>query len=71
MRCGQLEDVQVVQIKTEEANGFTALQVGAAACPERVVNRPLLGHFEKAEVPPKRVLAEFKVTPDAVLPVGA
>ncbi len=57
-------------MKTVEANGFTALQIGAAECPERVVTKPLLGHFAKAEVEPKRVLGEFKVTPDAILPIG-
>ena len=46
------------------------MQIGAADAPERVVNKPLLGHFAKAGVAPKRVLTEFKVTSDAILPVG-
>lgn len=34
------------------------------------VNKPLLGHFEKAGVLPKRKLMEFKVSQDCVIPVG-
>lgn len=34
------------------------------------VKKPELGHFTKAGVPPKRKLWEFRVTPDALLPVG-
>jgi large subunit ribosomal protein L3 len=30
----------------------------------------MMGHFAKANVPPKRTIAEFRVTPDALLPVG-
>jgi large subunit ribosomal protein L3 len=36
----------------------------------RRVTKPLLGHFLKAGVHPKKALQEFLVTPDAVLPVG-
>ncbi|KAJ9094454.1 hypothetical protein QFC21_005993 [Naganishia friedmannii] len=37
----------------------------------RHVTRQMLGHFKKARVAPKKVVKEFRVTPDAVLPVGA
>ncbi len=66
----QLESVQVVQIKTPEKNGYLALQIGAGEAPDRALNKPGLGHFAAAGVPPKRALTEFRVTPDAVLPVG-
>ena len=47
-----------------------ALQIGAFDCPPKNVNKPTLFHFQSAGVPPKRVLREFPVTQDAVLPVG-
>lgn len=64
----KLENVQVVQVKKD--GDRTALQIGGGDAPDRSCNKPLLGHFRKAGVEPKRVLAEFDVTEDAVLPVG-
>ncbi|KAG0370338.1 translation protein [Gamsiella multidivaricata] len=66
----QLEQCQVVQVLNEEAHGYTALQIGSSDRSETNVTKPMLGHFEKAGVQPKRKLFEFRVTPDAVLPVG-
>jgi large subunit ribosomal protein L3 len=63
-------DCQVVQVKTVEKEGYTALQLGAQNRSLRHVTKPLIGHFQKHGVPPKHVLVECKVTPDAVLPVG-
>lgn len=54
----------------EETHGYTALQIGSTDRSEKNVTKPMLGHFEKAGVDPKRKLFEFTVTPDAVLPVG-
>ncbi|KAF9905562.1 54S ribosomal protein L9, mitochondrial [Lobosporangium transversale] len=66
----QIEDCQVVQVLNEETHGYTALQIGCSDRSEKNVNKPNLGHFQKAGVEPKRKLFEFHVTPDAVLPVG-
>lgn len=63
-------DCQVVQTKTLEKEGYTALQLGAGSRTVRQTTKPLYGHFQKAGVPPKHVLIESKVTPDAMLPVG-
>jgi len=60
----------VVQVKTQGKEGYTALQVGAGSRKAKRVSAPLAGHFRWAEVPIKRVLAEFRVTPDALLPPG-
>ncbi len=57
-------------MKTEAKEGYTALQVGAGARKAKQVSLPLAGHFAWAGVPIKRRLAEFHVTPDALLPVG-
>ena len=49
----------VTQIKTVETDGYAAVQVGFQDVKEENVSAPLLGHFKKAGVTPKRHLAEF------------
>lgn len=69
----QLDSVQVVRHTPPVENdktGMHSLQLGASDRPERTANKTLLGHFRAAGVPPKYKLQEFRVTPDAVLPVG-
>ena len=50
----------VVQIKTEEKEGYNAVQVGFGEIRERLVNKPRKGTFAKAGVTPKRHLKEFR-----------
>ncbi|MEW6755199.1 MAG: 50S ribosomal protein L3 [Candidatus Latescibacterota bacterium] len=50
----------VVQVKTAEANGYSALQLAFDAVPARKVNKPMLGHFAKAQVAPHRIVREFR-----------
>ena len=57
-------------MKTVAKEGYTALQIGAGSKKEKQVTAPLAGHFKWAGVPIKRHVAEFRVTPDALLPVG-
>lgn len=66
----QLENVEVVQVKEPEKHGYLALQVGAGDAKPKRVNKPEMGHFRAAGVSPKEKLVEFRVSPDAVLPVG-
>lgn len=61
---------QVTQVKTEEREGYTSVQLGCGAKRRKQVPASLAGHFEAAGLPIKRRLAEFRVTPDALLPVG-
>lgn len=51
----------VVQIKTSETDGYTALQVGYESIAKHKVNKPLQGHFSKSGVEATRRLAEFRV----------
>jgi large subunit ribosomal protein L3 len=60
----------VTQVKTEAKEGYTAVQVGVGSKKAKQVTKPLAGHFLAAGLPIKRHLAEFRVTPDALLPVG-
>jgi len=50
----------VTQVKTEENDGYNAVQVGFADIREKLVNKPRQGQFEKADVPFKRFLREFR-----------
>lgn len=51
----------VVQKKTVESDGYNALQIGYGDVKVKNVNKPLKGHFDKADVAPKRVLKEFRL----------
>jgi len=44
--------------------------VGCGATNIKKVNKPMLGHYLKASVEPKRHLKEFKITEENMLPVG-
>ncbi len=50
----------VTQVKSVEKDGYEAVQLGFAEIKEKNVSAPLMGHFKKAGVSPKRHLAEFK-----------
>ncbi|MBS7373382.1 MAG: 50S ribosomal protein L3 [Muribaculaceae bacterium] len=50
----------VTQVKTEEKDGYAALQLGFQEKTEKHTNKPEAGHFKKAGVNPQRHLAEFK-----------
>ena len=56
----------VSQKKTQEKDGYDAIQVGFGDLKANKVKKPLKGHFDKADVAPKRTLREFKMAdPDA------
>ena len=51
----------IVQVKTQERDGYRAVQLGFGKRKESKFNSPIKGHFAKAETPPTRVLREFRV----------
>ena len=65
-----VEDLKVVDVKTKERDGYTAVQLGTGAIKAKNVSKPLKGHFAKANVEPKKKLAEFRVSEDCLLSVG-
>ena len=67
----QLEGCQVVARRTEEKDGYSAVQLGSSPAKVKNVSKPMRGHFAKAKVEPKRRLVEFRVSEDALLDVGA
>ncbi|WP_029936462.1 50S ribosomal protein L3 [Sphingomonas sp. UNC305MFCol5.2] len=66
-----LEGVQVVSVREEGRDGYTAVQLGAGSAKSKNVSKPQRGHFGKAEVEPKAVVHEFRVDADGLLEVGA
>ena len=67
----QVDKCEVVAVRTAERDGYTALQLGVGAAKVKNVTKPQRGHFAKAKVEPKAKLAEFRVSEDALVPVGA
>ncbi|WP_375382597.1 50S ribosomal protein L3 [uncultured Sphingomonas sp.] len=67
----QLEALQVVSRREQNIDGYTAVQLGAGAAKVKNVAKPQRGHFGKAQVEPKAIVAEFRVTEENLLDVGA
>jgi large subunit ribosomal protein L3 len=66
-----LDGLQVVAQRTEEKDGYNAVQLGLGQTKVKNVSQPNRGHFAKAKVEPKAKLVEFRVAPDALLEPGA
>ncbi len=60
----------VVQKKTEQNDGYEAIQVGFGDAKPHKLSKPLKGHFEKADVAAKRVLKEFRMDDCSAFNVG-
>jgi large subunit ribosomal protein L3 len=58
----------VVQVRTLEKDGYTAVQLGYGEIAERKVSQPLAGHFKKAGIAPKRHIKEFRMDNITVAP---
>ncbi|VDC22304.1 50S ribosomal protein L3 [Pseudogemmobacter humi] len=67
----QLDALQVVATRTADKDGYTAVQLGAGTAKVNRTTAAQRGHFAKANVAPKRKLAEFRVSPDNLIEVGA
>jgi len=67
----RVDNCQVVAQRTEERDGYTAVQLGVGT--RKVKNTPKAerGHFARAEVEPKRKVQEFRVSADNMIDVGA
>ena len=65
-----LDEVQVVDNRTQERDGYTAVQLGWGTAKVKNVSQPNKGHFARVKVEPKKKLREFRVSPDALLESG-
>ena len=66
-----LDEVQVVDARTKERDGYTAVQLGITKAKVKNVSKPQRGHYARVKVEPKKKLVEFRVSADAVLEPGA
>ncbi len=66
-----VDKAEVVAVRTPEKDGYCAVQIGVGRAKTKNVTKPMRGHFAKAKVEPKEKLAEFRVSPDALLEVGS
>jgi len=67
----RLQNCQVVAQRTEDKNGYTAVQLGVGIAKAKNTTKPMRGHFAAANVEPKAKVAEFRVTADNMLEVGS
>jgi large subunit ribosomal protein L3 len=67
----QLDKLQVVAQRTADKDGYTAVQLGAGSPKVKRVSQAMRGHFAASKVEPKRKLAEFRVSLDNLIEVGA
>ena len=66
----RMENCQVVAQRTEEKNGYTAVQLGVGLSKVKNTPKANRGHFATASVEPKAKVAEFRVSPENLLDVG-
>ena len=66
-----LDGCQVTAQRTKDKDGYVALQLGAGAAKAKNTSQAMRGHFAKALVEPKRILAEFRVEEADLIDVGA
>src|SRR5215218_3924759 len=67
----RLAQCQVVAHRSKEKDGYVALQLGSGTRKVKNVSKAERGRFAVAKVEPKRTIAEFRVSDDAMIPVGA
>jgi len=67
----KLDDLQVVAQRSQEKDGYTAVQLGLGAAKVKNVSKSLRGHFAKAKDEPQKRLAEFRDDEDGLVDVGA
>jgi large subunit ribosomal protein L3 len=67
----KVDNCQVVAVRTDEKNGYNAVQLGVGKAKVKNVSKAQRGHFAKAKVEPKKKLVEFRVSKDNLLEVGA
>ena len=57
-------------MKTKEYDGVDSIQIGAGEANIKTLSKPSIGHYLKNDIPPKRVLCEYPISPENKLPIG-
>jgi large subunit ribosomal protein L3 len=67
----RVDNCQVVAQRTDEKDGYSAVQLGVGTVKAKNMPKALRGHFAKVEIEPKRKVVEFRVSADNMIDVGA
>lgn len=67
----KIDGCHVLAQRTDARDGYTAVQLGVGTIREKLVTKPLRGHFAKAKILPRRKIAEFRVSPENMIDIGA
>jgi large subunit ribosomal protein L3 len=67
----KVDECRVIAQRTVESDGYTAIQIGVGKAKVKNVSKAVRGHFAKAKIEPSKKVVEFRVTPDALVDVGA
>ena len=67
----KVDGCHVVAVRTQEKDGYTAVQLGAGKAKVKNTTKPMRGHFAKANVEPRKKVVEFRVSDDALIDVGS
>lgn len=67
----KLNNCQVISHRTDDKHGYTALQLGSGTRKVKRMSKAERGNFAVAHVEPKRKMAEFRVSPENLIEVGA
>ena len=67
----KVDGCHVVAVRTQEKDGYSAVQLGVGTAKVKNVSKAMRGHFAKAKVEPRKKVVEFRVPADAVLEPGA
>jgi len=67
----KVDECQVIAIRSEEKDGYVAVQLGAGKAKVKRTSKANRGHFAKAKVEPKKKLAEFRVSNENIIEIGA
>ena len=67
----KVDNCQVVAKKTDETDGYNAVQVGVGLAKVKRMSKQMRGHFAKAQVEPKQRLHEFRVSEEGLIEPGA
>lgn len=67
----KIDNCQVIAVRTQEKDGYVAVQLGVGKAKVNRTSKANRGHFAKAKVEPKKKVAEFRVSNENLLDVGA
>lgn len=67
----KVDECQVVSVRSQEKDGYVAVQLGAGKAKVKRTSKANRGHFAKTKVEPKKKLAEFRVSNENILETGA